>query len=120
MITKDETEFRITVLTNLLNFGQGINMLKEELVKFRWDSEEELVVLKRKHLAGVLIKFLNGQLSGDDVTEWANAIELREDIGIESENENLIKDIMFDLANPEINYKLDSARARKYIESLDK
>lgn len=116
----EENEFRRTVLIDLVSFAQDITMLKGNLARFAWDSEEELAVLEKRHLVNVLTRFLNGQLSGDDVMEWANAIELREDIAIESGSENLVKDIIFDLANPEINYKLDSIRARRYIESLDK
>jgi hypothetical protein len=118
--TEEGNELRKTILTNLVNFGQDITMLKGELAKLPWDSKDELVVLRKSHLVNVITRFLNGQLSGEDVTEWANAIELREDIAIEPGSENLVKDIIFDLANPEINYKLDSIRARRYLETLDK
>jgi len=112
MITKPENELRKSVLTNILNLSQDFRKLKQELLKFSWDSEE-LVILQRTHLKNAITKFLIGEFSNEDVIDWANIIESREDIGYEALYEDVIKQIIFELANPEIHYELDRVRAEK-------
>lgn len=119
MTTKDENDFRKSVLTDLLNLTKDFGRLSVELSNFKWDSEE-LVTLQRTHIRNILKKYLVGEVSADDVIMWANAIESREDIGYETPYEDTIKQVIFELANPEINYKLNESQATEYIELLSK
>jgi hypothetical protein len=92
-----------------------IEELKFSLAKFSWDSEEDLVILKRKHLLIMLYRFLRGELSSLDLEDWAEAIECREDIAFEEPYQKLIGEIIFKLANPKI---LAGGLSRKNIELL--
>ncbi len=59
-------------------------------------------------------------MSENDIENWANAIEGREDIGYERGRRNLIKDVIFDLANPELSEEMSEKFARKLVRKLSK
>jgi hypothetical protein len=92
---------RIKVLNNLLFFDKDIKDIKVELSKFNWDSPNELIVCNGDVILNVLHKYLNDEISSDDIEEWANLIESREDIGFIN---NKIQEIIFELANPLLFY----------------
>lgn len=54
-----------------------------QLSEFAWESDRPAVLLTRKHALGILKRFVEGDLSNDEVTAWADAIEVREDIDFE-------------------------------------
>jgi len=102
---------RKSTLNELLNYEKGLTELQSSLSAFGWDSEDELVTLCLYHFKGVLKRYLEGELSEDDVNGWANLIEMREDVKLDSTHEDLLKELIFELANPEINGKLTEERA---------
>lgn len=115
---KDEVADRQSVLNDLINFKKELSFLRTKLLEFEWDSENELVVIRFMHLENVLTRYLNGELKQDEVNEWANLIEMREDIGLDPRNEDLLKDLIFELANPELTTELTVDRARELLEKL--
>ena len=78
-----------------------------ELRAYGWDCEIELVTLSMENVRAVLQQFRLGNLTTEQVYEWANRIELREDIGFEGGEESVAEEAMFWLANPVINWPLD-------------
>ena len=113
----DNIENRRDVLKDLINFKGDLSLLEKELTKFEWDSDEELVVLKLTHLENVLNRYLSDEIPKNEVCDWANTIEMREDIGINPEMENAIKELLFELANPEITYELTAQRASDLLRT---
>jgi hypothetical protein len=67
------------------------------LKAFPWDSDEPLVVLTPALVVDVLDEYLAGGVSAEAVMEWAEAIELRDDIDLADERVN---EVIFELANP--------------------
>jgi hypothetical protein len=108
---------RKSLLISLLNLSSDFRELEQELQKFKWDSEE-LVILKRTQLRNLFDKYLVGEFSVEDISEWANIIESRDDIGYESPYEYTIKQIIFELANPEINENLSIEKSNQYLKLL--
>ena len=98
---------------------EKIEILNSELTKFNWDSKEDLVLLKKEQIVKVLIKFLNEEIGHFEVQAWAEAIECREDIGFEIFDKKLIKQIIFDLANPDLEGILTKDKAKTLIKVLD-
>jgi hypothetical protein len=82
---------RKQLLLELLSPRRPIPAIREELSEFQWDSETELVSLTRDHLKNLLGEFIGGRLTVSDVETWAETIEGRDDIGIESEHAELLK-----------------------------
>lgn len=113
-----DQSYRKSVLEELINFERTIDYLKRELSKFEWDSDEELVVIRSIQLKDILNRFIEGKVSDIEVTEWANLIEMREDIGLDPSKEDELKELIFELANPEITNVLTVDRAHELLETI--
>lgn len=92
--------------------------VSEALAGAPWDSEP-LVVLCRAHVCGVLKRYLAGEWSAADVEQWADLLEVRDDVGLEPGFEDQIKEALFDLANPDIQGRLDHRAAKRILARLE-
>jgi hypothetical protein len=101
-----------------LELDRPLDTVLVELAGVAWDSEEELVTLQPAHVIEVLSRFQSARLSAEDVERWANAIEGRDDIGCEDESRALLKETMFDLANPDLQGALTTEVAARWVERL--
>lgn len=108
---------RKEVLMDLLERRRATSAVWEDLKDFGWDSDE-LVVLERRHLEGVLNAFISGEISASDVEEWANVVEVRDDIGFPPGDDALVRDAIFELANPILTEPLTLERARGLEKKL--
>ncbi len=70
---------------------------------YGWDSDVELYILEAHHVLALLDRFLAGELSPSQVQQWAELIEMRDDLGIDPGTSDLLRRIVFRLANPELN-----------------
>lgn len=92
--------------------------LRAELSAYPWDSAEPLVTLRRSHIARVLTRYLAGDLTAADVAAWAEALEVREDVGFAADDAAMIQRIVFVLANPSLNGDLNSSTARALLRDV--
>ena len=99
--------------------GESIDFdtIQAELSKHPWDIEEPLVTLELQNIVNKLHQFVDGKLSSEDIAKWAELIESREDIEFATQDEIAIKQLIFELANPEINYPINSKRANEIIKA---
>jgi len=109
---------RQEILKVLIGFEQPIQHLEDMLSKFDWDSDKELVLLSLAHIAHVLKNYLAADISADEVEQWANAIECRDDIGFESHDEDLIRDLIHELADPLVTEPLIMNRAEELLRRI--
>ncbi len=78
-----------------------------ELRAMGWDwVGDPLLVLTQEHFVRIMDRFLAGQLTADQVSEWAENLEQREDVGFSLEKAQALDDLLFCLANPDINYAI--------------
>ena len=110
---------RIQLLNSLLKFDKPPSEIIPALNSFGWDSKQPLIILQRQHIVNILQGYLNGKLSAFDVENWANAIEEREDIGQEDDSEDILNEVIFDLANPLLSRPLSPNSAQKYLAQLE-
>lgn len=106
------------ILLSLKSLDAPMSEIKSSLNENVWDSEVELVTLTRQDIANVLSRFLDHKLSATDLEDWADAIEGRDEIGFEEGHEDLLKDIIFELANPEIHEPLTHQLVVEMLERL--
>ncbi len=66
----------------------------------------------------MLMKFLKGSATGSAVQAWAEAIESRDDVGLEPGSQEILKQTLFELANPDLTRKLTPILAQKLIDDL--
>ena len=111
---------RVQLLQELLDLRRPATLISAELAKFPWDSATELAILQRSHLKAVLGNFIAGRLTIAEVQSWAEAVEKRDDIGLEPGHEEQLKSLVFALATPEIHRPLNPALAALFIEDLGK
>ena len=110
---------RIQLLNSLLKFDKPLSEILPVLNSFSWDSKQSLVILQRQHIVNILQRYLNGKLSASDVENWANAIEVREDIAEEDNFADILDEVIFDLANPLLSRSLSPDSAKEYLAQLE-
>jgi hypothetical protein len=112
------TERRTKVLNSLLALDRPLEEIRHKLPSFGWDSEKPLVILTRSDAASILRRFTNDDLSASDVEEWASLIESREDIGFEESHERILRDLIYELANPFLTRELSKSSATEWASAL--
>ncbi len=110
---------RKQLLEALLTSESPTDNLLSALAEFGWDCEEELVLLRCDHVAAVLRRFRKGGISAQNVSGWADAVEARDDIGFEEGCEEILTDVIYELANPELTRSLSSETAAEWIYHLE-
>ena len=109
---------RQEVLSDLVTFKGGVFTTVRELSGFPWDSSEELVELTGAQAADVLERYVSDDISAGELEAWADALEGRDDVSYEGEREDAIKDLLFELANPDIMGPATADRAQQWIARL--
>lgn len=109
---------RTTVLLKLLAYEGAIEQLTDALKQFPWDYEVELVTLTRGHVKHVLQRYIDKDLTAQQVEDWANAIECREDIGFEVGYEEWLQESIHHLANPLLTRAITPQAAQDFLGDL--
>ena len=81
-------------------------------------SDQELVILTRKHVTDTLERYLSGDLTFSDIDDWASALESRDDVGLEVGGEDLLREMIHELANPFLTRALSPFVAREWVQRL--
>lgn len=110
------SEARARLLQELLHFRRPIADVARDLSVFGWDSEQALVRLQTVHVVDVLTRFLSGEIGREDVEDWANAIECREDVDIVPDSQ--AANALNELANPVQSRPLTKQSAVEWIAAL--
>lgn len=70
-------------------------------------------------IIAILERYLQNELTADDVAAWANALASREDIDFAvAEDDGVLLDILDELANPLIEGELTPEKAKDLIEEM--
>jgi len=109
---------RAEALSDLLYCHAPILQLVQALKQFSWDSEATLVVLTPSHLRHVLQRYLDGALSAQQLEDWANAIECREDIGFLKAHRDALQEVIHQLANPLLTQAITAENVKKILVTL--
>jgi hypothetical protein len=110
---------RKELIESLLSLAEPTGSLMQELKEYGWDSEYELGVLTPEHMKNVLKLYLVGSLSENEVIDWANAIEQRDDIGFLQSHAEVLEEMVFWLSNPSINYSITPSLANRILLHLE-
>lgn len=108
---------RTEILKDLVLLQGDVQMLEKELSRYSWDIEKPLFKMGTIDLTNVLKKSVDDKIDFQTITNWANAIECREDLEFEREE---IQEIIFELANPEMNGEITKGRLGEIIAFLEK
>ena len=105
------------LVTELVALSRPLSDILAELARLHLDADAELVRLERRHVISVLERYLAGELTADDVENWADAVDLQDAIGL-AEDDQTLSDAVFGLANPPAARPLTPERARELLASL--
>lgn len=100
----------------LVLLKDSLEWLEHELSTFPWDCENALVTVSRKNLVEILTRRVEMEIDDNTIIRWANALECREDLNFE---DTLVEEIIFELANPEINGVTTNQRVLEMIDELN-
>jgi hypothetical protein len=109
---------RINLLNELLGLERPASEITRDLAFFGWDTDDELVVLTSVHMRAILEELVKGTLTAEDASSWADAIEGRDDIALQPEIEEFLKETLFELANPDISGNLTPQRAATILQQI--
>ena len=117
MVNKDLRKRRLhTVLRMSVGYTDEIKNLQLE----NWDVEKPLVILTSNILQMLLRKYILGEINASELQYWAEFVELRDDIGYEEKNEDVLREVIFELATPEINRVLSLSLAEEFLGKFAK
>lgn len=108
---------RSELLGDLLAAETPLAPIAAGLASVDWDSPP-LVVLRREHVVSVLQRFLAGEVQAGFVQEWADLVEVRDDIEYEEGHSDALRDAVFTLATPETQGRLDATLAASLMSRL--
>lgn len=104
---------RSEVLRALIDYRLPIEPVLAELAAFEWDSAKDLAILEGADILRVLRRYLSGALTAEQVVDWADLVECREDIGFQNGQKEELSNVIFRLANPNINGPVTLELARQ-------
>lgn len=111
-------EDRYIYLQELFEFEKPLNTISAQLKSLDWDFDGEPLVLEMKYLVSAINLCLSGSKSAKELEDWANLIEMREDIIFDEKYETLICDTVYRLANPKLEGELTLERCKQYLSEL--
>ncbi len=114
----DELQARRVALEDLIHLRGSVADTLKRLRVFDWDSARNLVTLSPATVIEVLERYLSGDVTAEEIEKWADGIEVREDIAFPPLFDTVMKELFFELANPEIDRPLSPETARGWSERL--
>ena len=106
---------RTEILKDLVLLQGNIEVLEKELSQYPWDIEKPLFKISTEDLSNLLKRSINDEINFETLTNWANAIECRDDIEFANEK---MQETIFELANPEINGEITKERLQEIVDEL--
>jgi hypothetical protein len=117
-VTGSEAQARRELLADLLELRHAPHTAAAAVRAMPWDSDSELVVLSRAHVLRLLQRYLRGELESSDLETWADAVEARDDIGYEHDQDDALRAFVFETANPTLAEPISPGYADRWIRRL--
>jgi hypothetical protein len=91
----------------LVRFDKPLALLRDCIGAFKFDWEgPPLAILRADDVISVLHRWEKGEVNAQEVEDWANLVELRDDLDHDPTN-TAVASAVFDLANPELQGPLE-------------
>lgn len=106
---------RVDILTDLVAFDANLKELRTELSKYPWDTDKPYLIISKLQFSNVLNKCIKRVITFQELEDWANTIECRDDLDFEDE---IIQEFLFELSSPEINGEITDKRLCEMLNVL--
>ena len=110
---------RFDALRDLVAFNKPVVVLADSLSKFDWDYEGQPLTVMALQIQEVLKRFLAGEYSAQELEDWANLIECREDLEFEEKKRDEIAYVIYRLANPVLEGEITPDSCEALVATLD-
>ncbi|MGW4422946.1 hypothetical protein [Streptosporangium sp. NPDC004631] len=111
---EEVNEDRRGLLRDLIELRRSVSNLVDRLREYSWDVDFPLVSVEVEDVVRILDFYLSGRILGTTVTEWADALEMRENVQI---NEHL-SEFFSEASSPEIYEPISTKFAARWILRL--
>lgn len=118
MTFQEDERRRLSLVQALLELKIPLDEARSQLSTITWDYEGDGVELKASYVVNVLERYLQGELSSQEIELWANQIEGRDDVWFEVCSAHEIEEVLYELANPVLTQPLSFGRAAELLETL--
>jgi hypothetical protein len=109
---------RTEALRDLINLRVPVEQAEAALADFGWDSDDDLDTLTRADAIEILRRYQAGELTATDCQRWAEALEGRDDLGFEDGWEDTLKELLFEIATPDLAEPLTPEFAHRWASRL--
>nr|WP_300311505.1 hypothetical protein [Halomonas sp.] len=109
---------RFDALRDLIGFNKPVSVLSDTLKNYEWDYDGEPFIITPLYVRKILIRFLNKEFSAQDLEDWANLIEGREDLEFEEAYNDEIENIIYSLANPVLQGEITFDSCSQLLKTL--
>jgi hypothetical protein len=109
---------RASALRSLIAYEQPLDPILVALRSHGWDASEPLAILTSADVISILERYLSGDLTAQQVADWADLVECREDIELPQMGTASISDAVFHLANPNLRGELTPQVAERIRSAL--
>lgn len=106
--SKCSTE-RLSAVRCLIAMQDTLSNCRRRLAEFPWDFDGQAAVLKRSDVEAVLQSYLGGQITSGELEEWADLLELREDIDYEEGHDLWLNFVIWSLSDQQLNGPINPA-----------
>ena len=115
LVTMAEDSKRVEALRALIQCRAPMAESIARVLEFPRDCSRDFAALQVADVMSVLNRFVEGALTSQDVEAWADALEMREDVGCDSN----VAELLFQLSNPDINGALTAEVVEGLIKRYD-
>jgi hypothetical protein len=117
-VTTDEPSRRTEILTDLIELRKPVPAAVEAASALAWDEPDDLVVFTARHVRSALKRLLAGEFSADELEEWAELIQGREDIELKESDRERIVEFLVEASTPELFGELTRESATAWLRRL--
>jgi hypothetical protein len=108
---------REELVRELVALAAPVAQLRSELAGWPWDSEP-LVTLTAKNATNVLARYLEGEVSLAELRAWADVLEARDDVALQTSCRDDLRQMLFELSTPEIFQPVTVEVVRAWLDRL--
>jgi hypothetical protein len=84
---------------------------------FDWDGEP-VMEMTVANMVSVLDRYLSREVTSQQLEDWAESLVGRSDVALQSDAEELIKQVLFEISTPEINFKISPSQVSVWRRRL--
>lgn len=109
---------RVLFLNAVINMQPDYGIAMKALEEYGWDFNGNPLMIQSSVFKEILSGFVEEKIAATDIHIWAEFLELREDVDFFENDEPILSQILYELANPDLEGELTKDRAKSLISQL--